>query len=126
MPASTALTGNTLRYFGGTGTTAINTSSTLTLNGLMNAGSGALTISNATKSTTPFILIGSTGELVITSNSQTTIIGAVIGGTGRLVYSGAGTLKLGGDNGFTPPTPTPAARSSIRAPWNSLAKSTKT
>ena len=90
------LTGNTLRYSGGISTTTIGTTNTLTLNGLMNAGTGTLTIAGPRTGTSGGIRIGSTGELVITSNAQTTVLDTVIGGTGRLVYSGAGTLTLGG------------------------------
>ena len=97
MPTSTALTGNTLRYSGGATSTAIAAGSTLTLNGLMNAGTGTLTITGSQSTAT--ILTPSSGELVITSNTQTTNIYTLIGGTGRLVYSGAGILSLGGPSG---------------------------
>ena len=90
---ATDLTGNTLRYSGGATTTAIGATNTLTLNGLMNAGSaGPLVISGGP--TTGGILIGSTGELVIAANAQPTTISAAIGGTGRLVYSGVGSILL--------------------------------
>ena len=92
MGAGLSLTGNTLRYSGGALGTAINATSTLTLNGLMQAGTGLLTISGGP--TTGGILIGSTGELVIAANAQPTTISAAIGGTGRLVYSGAGSTLL--------------------------------
>ncbi len=104
MPASTALTANTLRYHTGAATTtAINATSTLTLNGLMNAGTGLLTVSGGPS--TGGIIIGSTNELVIAANAQGTTISSVIangGSAGTLIYGGAGsTLTLSGANTYS-------------------------
>jgi autotransporter-associated beta strand protein len=96
------LTGNTLRYSGAATTTAIGAANTLTLNGLMNAGTGLLTISGGPS--TGGIIIGNTDELVITANAQATTISAVIangGSAGTLVYAGGGTLTLSGTNLYT-------------------------
>ncbi len=97
------LTGNTLRYSGGNTTTTIGASNTLTLNGLMNAGS-ASTLLISGGPTTGGIIIGSTNELVIAANAQATTISARIAdgaSAGRLVYSGGGTLTLQGINLYT-------------------------
>lgn len=86
------LTANTFRYSGGTAVIALGATNTLTLNGLMQAGSGLLTISGGPA--TGGLLIGPTGELVFTANASATTISAAIGGTGRLVYSSAGSILL--------------------------------
>lgn len=103
MPASTALTGNTLRYGGAATTTAINATSTLTLNGLMQAGTGLLTISGGPS--TGGIIIGASKELIVSANAQNTTISSVIANgasAGTLVYSGAGsTLTLSGANTYS-------------------------
>ena len=94
------LSANTLRYSGGNTTTAIGAASTLTLNGLMNAGT-ANTLLISGGPSTGGIIIGSTNELVITANAFNTTINSVIadgGSAGTLVYSGGGTLTLGGAN----------------------------
>jgi fibronectin-binding autotransporter adhesin len=93
-------TGNTLQYTGGANTIALGTNS-LTLNGLMNAGSGLLTITGAAGS--PGLVIGAAGELDIISNTQGLAISSVISGTGNLAYGGpsAGTLILAGANTYS-------------------------
>jgi|GEM_PF-2108859 len=94
-------TGNTLRYTGGSSTTALGAYS-LTLNGLMNAGSASTwTISGNAGS--PGLVIGANGELDIVANTRNTTISSVISGTGALVYGGpsAGTLTLSGTNTYT-------------------------
>ncbi len=97
------LTANTLRYSGAATTTAIGATNSLTLNGLMNAGSaGPFVISGGAAS--GGLIIGSTNELVIAANAQATTISAVIangGSAGRLVYSGGATLTLSGNNTFS-------------------------
>jgi len=92
-------TGNTLRYTGGATTTALGTNS-LTLNGLMNAGSGKLTISGTAGN--PGLVTGASGELDIVANTQGIAISAVVSGPGELVYGGpsAGTLELSGANTY--------------------------
>ena len=110
----TGLTGsfvaNTVQYTGtSAGTidvgTGASTSNTLTLNGLMNAGSGGLTIQESGSGATGGLLIGASKELVITGNSQTITISAVIknssAGMSSLVFSGAGQLTLTGANSYT-------------------------
>ena len=100
MGAGLSLTANTLRYSGAATTTAINATSTLTLNGLMNAGTAALTISGGPS--TGGILIGATNELVIAANAQNITISSVVAGSGgSLTYSGAGTLTLSGLNTYS-------------------------
>lgn len=93
-------TGNTLQYTGAANTTALGTYS-LTLNGLMNAGSGKLTITGAAGS--PGLVAGANGELDIVSNNQNIDILSVISGTGALVYGGpsAATLTLSGTNTYS-------------------------
>ena len=96
------LSANTLRYWGAATTTAIGATNTLTLNGLMNAGTGTLTLSGGPS--TGGIIIGSTNELDIIANAQATTISSVIkdgGAAGSLVYSGGGTLTLSGVNLYT-------------------------
>jgi len=96
------LSANTLRYSGGSTTTTIGATNTLTLNGLMNAGTSTLTISGGPS--TGGIIIGSTNELVIAANAQATTISSVIkdgGAAGTLVYSGGGALTLNNTNTYT-------------------------
>ncbi|MEI6607862.1 MAG: autotransporter-associated beta strand repeat-containing protein, partial [Verrucomicrobiota bacterium] len=94
------ISGNTLRFTGGTAGTLANGGFTTTLNGLMNAGSASLTVSGAGN-----LVIGANKELVIIANGQGTTISSssapftkiVDNGAGAssLVYSGAGsTLTL--------------------------------
>ncbi len=92
-------TGNTLQYTGAAAATALGTNS-LTLNGLMNAGTGLLTLSGT--AATPGLVIGSGGELDLIANTQGMTVSSVISGTGALVYGGpsAGTLTLSGANTF--------------------------
>jgi autotransporter-associated beta strand protein len=87
-------TGNTLQYTGATATTTALGANSLTLNGLMNAGTGDLTISGNAGSLG--LVTGASGELDIISNNRNINISAVISGTGALVYGGpsAGTLTL--------------------------------
>jgi autotransporter-associated beta strand protein len=86
---------NTLRYTGGTATTitALGTNS-LTLNGLMQAGSGTLTITSTAGN--PSLVIGASGELDIISNDKTLNLSARITETsaGKVVYSAAGPITL--------------------------------
>lgn len=86
---ASSATGNTLRYAGGATTTTVNSPYTLTLNGLMNAGSGALTLSG-----TGSLVIGANRELVILANGQTiTITPRIVdnaGGSSSLVFGGTG------------------------------------
>ena len=93
-------TGNTLQYTGGASTTALGAYS-LTLNGLMNAGSGKLTITGTAGSSG--LVTGANNELDIVSNNQNIDISAVISGTGALVYGGpsAATLTLSGINTYS-------------------------
>ena len=93
-------TGNTLRYTAGAGAIALGTN-TLTLNGLMNAGSGLLTISNTAGSNG--LVTGSSGVLDIVSNTQGITISSVISGAGAVTYGGpsAGALTLSGVNTFS-------------------------
>jgi len=88
-------TGNTLKYTGTATTTALGANS-LTLNGLMNAGTGLLTISGTAAN--PGLVIGANGELDILSNTLGITISSVISGTGAVVYGGpsAGVLTLSG------------------------------
>ncbi len=104
VAATTAanLTGNTLRYSGAATATTIGSTNTLTLNGLMNAGTGALTISGGP--TAGAIIIGSSNELVIAANAQGINISAVIkdgAAAGSVTYSGTGTLTLSGANKYS-------------------------
>lgn len=97
-----SLTANTLRYTGATSTTSLGTGSTLTLNGLMQAGTGALTISGG--GTAGGVKIGSTKELVVTGNTQNITIASNIlnsdAGASSVTYGGAGTLTLSGSNSY--------------------------
>jgi len=91
------LTGNTLRFSGAAAATTIGATNTLTLNGLLNAGSGDLTISGGPS--TGGIIIGATQELVITGNNKNTIINTKIAdnplGASKLVfYSGTSAAQL--------------------------------
>jgi autotransporter-associated beta strand protein len=83
--------GNTLRYTGGANITALGTNS-LTLNGLMNAGSGALTVTSTAEN--PGLVIGSSGELDIISNDKALNLSARITGTGKVVYNATGNITL--------------------------------
>jgi len=90
-------TGNTLRYTGGATTTAIGVN-TLTLNGLMNAGTGLLTVTSSGVGN----LTAGGNELFIHTVDATasiTITGLVAGG-GDLTKTGAGMLTLSGTNTF--------------------------
>ena len=93
-------TAHTLRYTGAATTTALGTNS-LTLNGLMNAGSGKLTISGTAGSAG--LVTGADGVLNIVTNTQSIDITSVISGTGGLTFGGpgAGTLTLSGLNTYT-------------------------
>ena len=106
-----AMTGNTLRYTGGTAIleigTETNSANTLTLNGLMQAGSGALTIQRTGTNATGGLAIGSTNELVIVTNNQGITVNSVIqdgpGGPGSITFAsfGGGTLTLNADNTYS-------------------------
>lgn len=93
-------TAHTLRYTGAATTTALGTNS-LTLNGLMNAGSGKLTISGTAGS--PGLVTGADGMLNIVTNTQSIDITSVISGAGGLTFGGpsAGQLSLTGLNTYT-------------------------
>jgi autotransporter-associated beta strand protein len=84
--------GNTLRYTGGAATTALGTNS-LTLNGLMNAGSAALTVTCGA-TTDPGLVIGASGELDIISNDKELRLHTRITGTGKVVYNAAGAITF--------------------------------
>ncbi len=86
--------GNTLRYTGGTATTALGTKG-LTLNGLMHAGTGTLTLTSTAGN--PGLVIGASGELDIISNDRTLTLSTKITETspGKVVYSGAGPITFG-------------------------------
>ncbi|MGB8853757.1 MAG: autotransporter-associated beta strand repeat-containing protein, partial [Pirellulales bacterium] len=90
---------NTVRYLGGTGTTAPGAS--FTVNGLMNSGTGTWTIGSANP-----ITIGSTSELVVATNTNAVVISSAIQNNGAnpsvLTFaSGGGNLTLGGANTFS-------------------------
>ena len=74
--------------------TTTNTSSSFTVNGLMNAGSGAWTIASGT------ITIGSANELMVATNAQGVTINSAIlqngAGQGLTFLSQGGSLTLGG------------------------------
>ncbi len=105
-----ALTGNTLRYTGSGDTLTIGASGTLTLNGLMNAGTGQLTVA-AGSATTSFLMIGgsngggTTKELDIITNNQNISIAPIIedntSGASVLSVSGSGSVSLLGANTYT-------------------------
>lgn len=84
--------GNTLRHTGGATTTALGTNS-LTLNGLMHAGSGALTIT-CSATTDPGLVIGSSGVLDIISNDRELKLHTRITGTGTVVYNAVGPITF--------------------------------
>ena len=100
LPAPTTLTGNTLRYTGGAATLDIgadaNTTNTLTLNGLMNAGSGQLNISRSSigDDATGGLVIGADKELVIVTNNQNIRIDAPI-----MDGAGAGGINFSSSEG---------------------------
>ncbi len=100
-----ALAGDTLRDNGGTAAITFGSGSSLTLNGLMNAGTGSLTIGGAANSGTVTIgsnNLGNAKELDITSNTQNITINSVIAGASSSVaYSGAGILTLAGANTYS-------------------------
>ncbi len=87
QPQSANTVGNTLRYTGAAATLALGTTS-LGLNGLMNAGTGLLTITGTAAN--PGLV--TTGELDIVSNTtQGITISSVISGTGSVAFGGVGT-----------------------------------
>ncbi|MCX6874623.1 MAG: autotransporter-associated beta strand repeat-containing protein [Verrucomicrobia bacterium] len=94
------ITANTLRYTGGNAA-LVNNGNSITLNGLMNAGSAnTLTISG-----TGNLGIGPTQELVIATSKDTTISAPIVNngaGASALNFSGVGTtLNLTGTNTHT-------------------------
>jgi autotransporter-associated beta strand protein len=111
IPFGYVLTGNTLRYTGAAATLEIgngaSNSNTLTLNGLMQAGSGALTISRTGTDATGGLVIGASNELVIVTNNQAMTISAPImnnGATpGAVTFAtfGNGQLTLTGASSFS-------------------------
>jgi len=90
------ITANTLRFTGGTGTLA-NAGNSITLNGLMNAGTGALTVSG-----TGSLVIGTNKELVAIFNNQGGTISSKIvdnpAGPSALTLNTAGAVTLSGAN----------------------------
>ena len=94
------ITANTLRYTGGNATLA-NAGKSITLNGLMNAGSA----STLTVAGTGNLMVGANRELVILANAQNTVVSAKIAdssaGASSLTYSGDGTLTLSGTNTYS-------------------------
>jgi len=110
VAGGSALTGNTLRYTGGKQTLDIgadaNTTNTLTLNGIMQAGTDTLTIarSDTGPDGTGGVVIAAGNELVIVANNKSISITAPIKdgtGAGSVTFSsiGGGTLTLWGLNG---------------------------
>jgi autotransporter-associated beta strand protein len=104
---TTTLTGNrtanTARY-SSTGNTidlGASGSNTLTLNGLLNAGTGTLTIQRSGGTGT--VVIGTTNELIVNAaNAAVAISAPITGGSGTaLIKTGPGTLTLSGDNTAT-------------------------
>ncbi len=89
---------NTIRYTGGSGTTAPGATS-FTVNGLLNAGTGLWTIG------TNKITIGSNKELVVNTANADITISSVIADNGAnasfLTKTGAGTLTLTGANTYS-------------------------
>lgn len=100
-------TGNTVRYTGGAetvtwGNSATNT--TLTLNGLLNAGSGTLTIARGGTATGTGLVVGSTGTLVLNASSADITISAPIfnnASASALVKDGTGIVTLSGSGNLS-------------------------
>jgi fibronectin-binding autotransporter adhesin len=94
---------NTIRLTANGATTSIPSSSSFTVNGLMNAGGGDWTISSGT------ITIGSAGELVVATNNRNVSIGSVIRESGTVAgltfisQGGLLTLNAATANSFSGP-----------------------
>ena len=93
------ITANTLRSTGAA-TIVNNNGNSMTLNGLMNAGTGDLTLTGGSQ-----VVIGSNQELVILGNDKNININSKIvnngAGASSLIYSGPNNLTLGGANAYT-------------------------
>lgn len=100
-------TGNTARYTGAAETVTWGNSSsntTLTLNGLLNAGSGTLTIAKGGTGTGTGLVVGSSGTLVLHPSSADITVSAPIlnnASASSLVKDGAGNLTLSGDGNLS-------------------------
>ena len=94
------ITANTLRYTGGAATVT-NNGNSITLNGLMNAGSASTLFISGTGN----LVIGANKELVVAASKDTTITSKIVdnpGGASSLTYSGAGSnFTLSGSNTYT-------------------------
>ena len=104
LAATTAFTGNTLQFAGGTSADSLTIGSGgLTLNGILSTNTNATTTTIGTST----LHAGSTGtnsELVITGNQPLTIGSVIANGNGNSVvtYSGTGALSITGTaNSFT-------------------------
>jgi autotransporter-associated beta strand protein len=117
-------TANTIRYTGSGHTIDLGASgaNTLTLNGILTAGSGLLTISRS--GGTGSLTAGSTNELVI-AGSQSITISAPFSGTSKaLTYNGSGTLTLSMANTHTGATSVGGGAILILSDQNALQSST--
>ena len=117
-----ALIGHTLRYTGGSAALEIgadaNNTNTLTLNGIMQAGSNTLTIQDTGENATGGLVIGANNELVIVANNKNVTISAPIkdgAAAGSVTYSGASTLTLTGENTYSGGTTVASGRLSLLA-----------
>jgi autotransporter-associated beta strand protein len=107
--STTTLTGPstayTARYSGAGNTIDLGSSgsNTLTLNGLLNAGTGTLTIQRSGTSTGT-VVIGATNELIVNAASAAVAIAAPIvngGAAGTLIKTATGTLALSSANTYS-------------------------
>ncbi|MGA2069147.1 MAG: autotransporter-associated beta strand repeat-containing protein, partial [Thermoguttaceae bacterium] len=93
-----AVGANTLQFTGAAGTVTVSGTNSLSLNGIMNAGSGTATIAGEN------LIIGSTRELVFTGPGSVTV-GATVqdngSGPSAVTMAGSGTLVLGTANTYS-------------------------
>ena len=101
-------TGNTARYTGGAGTQTWGNSTgnvTITLNGLLNAGTGTLTFAKGGTGTGTGVVIGANQELVLNAANAGIAISAPIfnngAGASALTVVGSGGVTLSGANTYT-------------------------
>ena len=100
------ITANTLRFTGAVGTVTAGTGNTITLNGLMSAGSGILTLGTSAGPNANLV-IGANQELVVWNNNLALNIYTPItdngGGTSSVVFSGngSGTVSILGKLNWT-------------------------
>jgi autotransporter-associated beta strand protein len=101
-------TGNTARYTGGAGTQTWGNSGanvTITLNGLMNAGTGTLTFAKGGTGAGTGLVIGATKELVLNAANAGITISAPIfnngGGASALTVVGSAGVTLTGANTYS-------------------------